>query len=121
MYKFNSNGYIPKYDGQSMYWSKAYNAYVWLIASEQTDTDLADAVLKKITIASGKAAGNIDYSGDVNMSQNRDVSDAKLVWQMYQAQYSLENMEMQKLLNADVTSDKKLDVRDVIAVAKQIS
>ena len=121
VYKFNSNGYIPKYDGQSMYWSKAYNAYVWLIASEQTDTDLADAVLKKITIASGKAAGNIDYSGDVNMSQNRDVSDAKLVWQMYQAQYSLENIEMQKLLNADVTSDKKLDVRDVVAVAKQIS
>lgn len=121
VYKFNSNGYIPKYDGQSMYRSEAYNAYVWLIASEQTDTELADAVLKKITIATGKSEDSIDYSGDVNMSDSIDTVDAELVWEMYHAQYSLENMEMQKLLNADLNMDKKVDIRDVLAAVRLIS
>ena len=121
VYKYNTSGNVPKYDGQSMYWSKAYDAYVWVTASEQTEEQVAEAVLKKITLASGKAIGDIDYSGDVNMSKSNDIADAKLVWQMYHAQYSMQNMEMQKFLNADVNGDKKLDVRDVVATAQLIS
>ena len=75
----------------------------------------------KITVIEGTSAGDIDYSGNVNMTLQTDLADAELVWEMYQAKHSLDFMEMQKLLNADVYPDRKLNVRDVAAILKKIS
>ena len=116
-----SEGYVPKYDGQSMYWSDKYNAYAWLIASADSEKKVKKAAEEKITLAEGTAAGSIDYSGNVNMSLQTDTADAQLVQEMYEGRHPLEFMEMQKLLNADVYSDKKLNVRDVMAIVKSIS
>ena len=116
-----SEGYVPKYDGQSMYWSDKYNAYAWLVASGDSDKKVKKAAEEKITLAEGTLAGSIDYSGNVNMSLQTDTADAQLVLEMYEGRHPLEFMEMQKLLNADVYSDKKLNVRDVMAIVKSIS
>ena len=114
-------GQVPKYDGQSMYWSDKYNAYAWLVASADSEKKVKKAAEEKITLAEGTAAGSIDYSGNVNMSMQTDTADAQLVREMYEGRHPLEFMEMQKLLNADVYSDKKLNVRDVRAIVKTIS
>ena len=116
-----SEGYVPKYGGQSMYWSDKYNAYAWLVASGDSDKKVKKAAEEKITLAEGTAAASIDYSGNVNMSLQTDTADAKLVLEMYEGKHPLEFMEMQKLLNADVYSDKKLNVRDVLAIVKTVS
>lgn len=114
-------GQVPKYDGQSMYWSDKYNAYAWLVASVDSEKKVKKAAEEKITLAEGTAAGSIDYSGNVNMSIQTDTTDAQLVREMYEGRHPLEFTEMQKLLNADVYSDKKLNVRDVRAIVKTIS
>lgn len=116
-----SEGYVPKYDGRSMYWSDRYNAYAWLVVSSDTDKKVKKIAEEKITLAEGTAAGNIDYSCNVNMTLQTDTADAQLVQEMYEGRHSLDFMEMQKMLNADVYSDKKLNVRDVSAIIKTIS
>lgn len=116
-----SEGYVPKYDGQSMYWSDKYNAYAWLLASADSDKKVKKAAEEKITLAEGTAAASIDYSGNVNMSLQTDTADAQLVLEMYEGRHPLEFIEMQKLLNADIYSDKKLNVQDVMAIVKSIS
>lgn len=116
-----NEGDVPKYDGRSMYWSERYNAYAWLLTSSDTVKKVKSAAEKNITLNPGVAADTIDYSGDVDKDQRVDKEDAKLVREMYQGKHSLEFMEMQKLLNADVYSDKKLSVRDVMAIVSQIS
>ena len=104
-----------------MYWSDRYNAYAWLVVSSDTDKKAKKTAEEKITLTKGTAAGNIDYSGNVNMTLQTDTADAQLVQEMYEGRHSLDFMEMQKLLNADVYSDKKLNVRDVSAIIKTIS
>lgn len=116
-----NEGDVPKYDGRSMYWSERYNAYAWLLTSGETVKKVKTAAEKNITLLPGTPAGDIDYSGNVDMDLHIDQDDARLVWEMYQGKHSLDFMEMQKLLNADVYSDKKLSVRDVTAIVSQIS
>ena len=114
-------GQVPKYDGRSMYWSDRYNAYAWLIVSDGTDKKVKKAAESVITLSEGTAVGTIDYSGNVNRTLQTDSADAQLAREMYEGRHSLDFMEMQKLLSADVYSDKKLNVRDVAAIASSIS
>lgn len=114
-------GQVPKYDGRSMYWSDRYNAYAWLIVSDATDKKVKKAAESVITLSEGTAVGTIDYSGNVNMTLLTDSADVQLVQEMYEGRHSLDFMEMQKLLSADVYSDKKLNVRDVAAIVSSIS
>lgn len=114
-------GQVPKYDGRSMYWSEKYNAYVWLVVSTETEKKAKKTAEGKITLNAGSAAGDIEYSGNVNMTLQTDIEDARLVREMYEGKHSLDFMEMQKLLRADVYADKKLNVRDMAAVINQIS
>lgn len=116
-----NEGDVPKYDGRSMYWSDRYNAYAWLLTSGETVKKVKSAAEKNITLLPGTPAGDIDYSGNVDMDLHIDRDDAQLVWEMYQGKHSLDFMEMHKLLNADVYSDKKLSVRDVTAIVSKIS
>jgi len=114
-------GQVPKYDGRSMYWSDRYNAYAWLIVSDGTDKKVKKAAESVITLSEGTAVGTIDYSGNVNRTLQTDSADAQLAREMYEGRHSLDFMEMQKLLSADMYSDKKLSVRDVAAIASSIS
>lgn len=114
-------GQVPKYDGRSMYWSDRYNAYAWLIVSDATDKKVKKAAESVITLSEGTAVGTIDYSGNVNMTLLTDSADVQLAQEMYEGRHSLDFMEMQKLLSADVYSDKKLNVRDVAAIVSSIS
>ena len=116
-----SEGQVPKYDGRSMYWSEKYNAYAWLVVSTETEKKAKKTAEGKITLNEGSAAGEIDYSGNVNMTLQTDLEDARLVREMYEGKHSLDFMEMKKLLNADVYGDKKLNVRDVAVIVKGIS
>lgn len=105
-------GQVPRYDGLSMYWSDRYNAYAWLVISDDPVRKVKKLSEEKITVSEGTAAGSIEYSGNVDMNLHTDLADAKLVREMYEGRHSLDFMDMQKLLRGDVWSDKKLNVRD---------
>lgn len=113
-------GQVPKYDGRSMYWSEKYNAYVWLVVSSETDKKAKKTAEEKITLNEGYAAGDIDYSGNVNRTLQIDLEDVRLIQEMYEGEHSLDFMEMKKLLSADIYADKKLNIRDAVAVVNGI-
>ena len=114
------DGHVPMYDGQNMYWSKAYNAYAWLVISSADEKEVARASQNSITIGEGKAAASVDYSGNVDLSGRIDVDDVHLDHDVYNARYTLVSLVMHKFLNGDVNADRKVDVKDAVWIVNRI-
>lgn len=113
-------GQAPQYGGNNMFWSGAYNAYVWLTESNLTDEQLYNAAMDSISFGKCDKVFAVDYSGNADLSGTVNHYDASLVQDMYRGKYNLENLEMQKLLAADVTADKRVNVRDARSIADQV-
>ena len=114
------DGHVPMYDGQNMYWSKAYNAYAWLVISSADEKEIVETARNSITIGEGKAAATVDYSGNVDLSGRIDVDDVHLAHDVYNARYTLVSLMMHKFLNGDVNGDRKVDIRDSVWIVNRI-
>lgn len=128
------DGKVAKYDGQNMFWSAqtlttgengeettGYGAYAWLVISNEGLDAVKTAAPGKVSTAEGTTDLTVDYSGDVNGTEKVDVNDAQLVYNMYNAYYGdFATVSMQKFLNADVNSDKTVNVNDAAAVVTAI-
>lgn len=114
------DGRVPMYDGQNMYWSKAYNAYAWLVISSADEKEIVETARNSITIGEGKAAASVDYSGNVDLSGRIDVDDVHLAHDVYNARYTLVSMVMHKFLNGDVNGDRKVDIKDSVWIVNRI-
>ena len=116
-----AEGFIAKYDGQSMYWSEQYQAYAWLLTSMDSLENVKTAVAEKISVAEGTNAGTIGYTGDVNGTQIIDINDAQLTYDMYNAKYAdFKEVSMLKFLCADMNGSKNVNVDDAAAVVALI-
>lgn len=88
--------------------------YAYLVSTGEALT--AETATAQVALTAG-AAQTIDYSGDVNMSGKVDLNDAQLVYDLYNATYyDFSTVSMGKMLRADVSKDKKIDVSDVTAI-----
>ena len=109
-----AEGRVFAYGGNAMYWSDEYQAYACLVSTGEALT--AETATAQVTLIDG-AKQTIDYSGDVNMSDKVDLNDAQLVYDLYNASYyDFSVVSMEKMLRADVSKDKKIDVSDVAAI-----
>ena len=110
------DGRVYAYDGTAMLWSEEYKAFVYLVSTSSAFT--AEEATKHVAAADGdKAQKTIDYGGDVNMSGNIDLNDAQLTYDLYNANYhDFSVVSMEKMLRADVSHDKQIDVADVTAI-----
>ena len=115
-----ADGHVPMYDGQNMYWSEAYNAYVWLVISSADEKEVVRTAQNSIAIGEGTAAASADYSGNVDLSGRIDVDDVHLDHDVYNARYTLASMVMHKFLNGDVNKDRKVDVKDAVWIVNRI-
>ena len=113
-------GQVPMYAGQNMYWSEAYGAYAWLVISSDSEEAFTQTARNSITLGEGKAAASIGCSGDVDLSDRTDLDDARLAHGMYNAKYTLTDMEMHKFLRADVNNDRRVDVRDAVWIVARV-
>ena len=120
-------GKVFAYDGNAMYHSDKYNAdnggaYVYLLFSDKGLDAVKAEAETKVAEKTGKIAGEIDYSGDVNGTDKIDVNDAQLVWNMYNAQYSdfTSGATMEMFLRADVNGSKNVNTLDAAAVVDLI-
>lgn len=118
------DGKVYAYDGTAMYWSEQYQAYAWLVITD--NEEVADAFAME-ALAMSKlsqvqaAKTSIDYSGDVNGTGLVDINDAQLVYNMYNARYqdfSVTSMLM--FLRADLNGSRSLNVQDAAAVVALI-
>ena len=110
------DGRVYAYDGTAMFWSEEYKAFAYLVSTSSAFT--AEEATKHVAAADGdKAQKTIDYSGDVNMSGKTDLNDAQLTYDLYNANYhDFSVVSMEKMLRADVSRDKQIDVADVTAI-----
>lgn len=111
------------YDGNMMFHSNAdaYDGYAYLQIIGEGETLTKEDAAKKITQSAGTPV-EIDYGGDVNMSQRTDLNDAQLVYDIYMAKYnSLDGqVSMEKFLRADVNVDHCVDATDARAIADDV-
>lgn len=109
---------VPSYDGKAMFWSEEYQAYCYLVLADSLDADTAK---KCIGIMDGTAV-TVDYGMDVNKTEKVDASDAQLVYNIYNAQYSefTADVTMEKLLRADVNKTGTVTVEDAAAIINAI-
>ncbi len=109
---------VLAYNGEQMYWSDKYNAFVYLVLSGEPI--VIDEGENPITVVKGEKI-SIDYSGDVNGTKAIDVNDAQLVYDIYNAKYeSFDSVSMYKFLCADVNGDKVINVSDAAAIVNTI-
>ena len=113
-----AEGKVPTSDGDKMFWSEKYNAYCYLIVSNEYLT--LEEVKNSIGIVEG-TADEVDYSMDVNCTGKVDASDAQLTYDIYNAMYSnFTTVSMKKFLSADVNVDGKVNVADATAIINHI-
>lgn len=117
-------GKVYAYDGSAMYWSEQYQAYAWLVITD--NAEVADAAAME-TLALSKlgqvqaARTTVDYSGDINGTGLVDINDAQLVYNMYNARYQdFSTISMLMFLRADLNGSRNLNVQDAAAVVALI-
>lgn len=120
-----TEGKVLAYDKNQMYWSAKYNesngAYAWLVISDKGLEEVKTEAKAAIAAVDG-AKVEITYNGDVNLTNAADINDAQLVWNMYNAEYSVfEQVSVRKFLEADMTADGKLDTADAAAIIALIT
>lgn len=111
---------ILAYDGNAMFWSDKYEAYCYLVISDQELT----AVKAEAKVHLGEASAekvSIDYDCDVNGSGLVDINDAQLTYDMYNGKYdTFEAVSMVKFLRADANGDKVVSTLDAAAIVNAI-
>ena len=121
-------------EDNTMFWSSKYTvtgeeeagAYCWLVVStdEMNTVDLVKAAAEAAILeaAEGATATTVKYNYDINGTTKVDVNDAQLAYDMYNASYMNfdENLPMLKFLEADMSTDMKLDTQDVAAIISYI-
>ena len=115
-----ADGQVYTYDGHPMYYSEKYQAYCYLVISDQALPTVREDAAAKIATAAATAE-NVVYDYDVNGTKVVDVNDAQLVYNMYNAVYdNFETVSMMTFLRADVNGSRDLNVEDVSAVVNAI-
>lgn len=122
---------IPAEDGTTDVVSEE-GAFAWLVFTDETLIDgnaIKTAAMAAITEnTDGKSdAHNIAYDNNVNGSNNIDVNDAQLVYDMYKGQYIefTDNLTMKKFLEADLSdvvteNGSLLNTSDVMVIIDAI-
>ena len=110
-------------DGNTMFWSDKYNAYCWLVVSNETEENVILAAQSIICAAAeDDVAVEIAYDFDVNQTGAVDINDAQLTYDMYQAKLYADfgTVSMDKFLEADTNGDAVVNVEDAAAVVAQL-
>lgn len=113
---------VLAYNNEPMFWSDKYEAYCWLVISEEILSE--DTVKAAISAVEGTTvtATEIAYDMDINQSTGEaDINDAQITYDMYTAEYdSFETVTMDKFLEADVNGDYSVNVLDAAAIVNYI-
>lgn len=115
-----SEGKVLAYNETPMFWSDEYDAYAYLVVSEENIDTVKEQAQKAVTEADAEKA-TITYDGDVNGTKVTDVNDSQLTYNIYNAQYEdFSEVSMLKFLCADVNADKQVNVADAAAIISEI-
>ena len=111
------------YDANPMYKTTAYgvNVYSYLVIVDKSAAAPTAASAKSNVSQITAEAVVLEQTYDVNASNNVDINDAQLVYDMYKGAYSdFTAVTVEKFLRADVNGSKTINVQDASAIVNEI-
>lgn len=108
------------YDSNAMYSDGNGNYYYVVAGTADIDITEDGAKAKVSQIAGSSAALTIDRDGDANQTGTVDINDAQFIYNLHSGYYKTSGttVSVDKLLEADVNGDGKVDTWDIpVAVA----
>lgn len=101
-------------NGEGMYWSSKYNAYVKIVDNGETEQTLT----AKLAFNASVAAQTLSYTGDINGSNTVTPADGGMINDELHSVKRGYTLTEKERLEMDVNGDKKVSTADIVAILK---
>lgn len=102
-------------DGEGMYWSSKYNAYVKIVGKDETEQTLT----AKLAFNAGLAEQTLSYTGDINGSNTVTPADGGMINDELHSVARLYVLTEKERLEMDVNGDKKVSTEDIMRILRK--
>ena len=108
--KLDAGNYLL--NGEEMYWSSKYNAYVKIVGQDET----AQTLTAKLAFNASVAAQTLSYTGDINGSNTVTPADGGMINDELHSVTRAYQLTEKERLEMDVNGDKKVSTADIVAI-----
>ena len=108
--KLDAGNYLL--NGEEMYWSSKYNAYVKIVDKNET----AETLTAKIAFNASVAAQTLSYTGDINGSNTVTPADGGMINDELHSVTRAYHLTEKERLEMDVNGDQKVTTADIVAI-----
>lgn len=99
-------------DGEGMYWSSKYEAYVKIVGKDETEQTLTAKLAFNATVAEQV----LSYSGDINGSNTVTPADGGMINDELHSVARAYELTEKERLEMDVNGDRKVSTADIVAI-----
>lgn len=111
--KLDAGNYLL--NGEEMYWSSKYNAYVKIVGQDET----AQTLTAKLAFNASVAAQTLSYTGDINGSNTVTPADGGMINDELHSVARLYVLTEKERLEMDVNGDKKVSTEDIMCILRK--
>ena len=111
--KLDAGNYLL--NGEEMYWSSKYNAYVKIVGQDET----AQTLTAKLAFNASVAAQTLSYTGDINGSNTVTPADGGMINDELHSVARLYVLTEKERLEMDVNGDKKVSTEDIMSILRK--
>lgn len=102
-------------NGEEMYWSSKYNAYVKIVDNGETEQTLT----AKLAFNASVDAQTLSYTGDINGSTTVTPADGSMINDELHSVARLYVLTEKERLEMDVNGDKKVSTEDIMCILRK--
>lgn len=102
-------------DGEGMYWSSKYKAYVKIVGKDETEQTLT----AKLAFNASVAEQTLSYTGDINGSNTVTPADGGMINDELHSVARLYVLTEKERLEMDVNGDKKVSTEDIMSILRK--
>lgn len=111
--KLDAGNYLL--NGEGMYWSSKYDAYVKIVGKDET----AQTLTAKLAFNASVAEQTLSYTGDINGSNTVTPADGGMINDELHSVARLYVLTEKERLEMDVNGDKKVSTEDIMRILRK--
>ena len=111
--KLDAGNYLL--NGEEMYWSSKYGAYVKIVGKDET----AETLTAKLAFNASEAEQTLSYTGDINGSNTVTPADGGMINDELHSVARLYVLTEKERLEMDVNGDKKVSTEDIMCILRK--
>lgn len=111
--KLDAGNYLL--NGEEMYWSSKYGAYVKIVGKDET----AETLTAKLAFNASVAEQTLSYTGDINGSNTVTPADGGIINDELHSVARLYVLTEKERLEMDVNGDKKVSTEDIMCILRK--